>query len=515
MFWRRKSTKQCEYMETVKDAVCKLKQGEQHYLPIVYQALALKDKKIVAYAAGEIAQYMQGLSSDQIIRLDERFREYSSMEWHVSWKTIDLNLWKQYIDNREVYLWIVRLGCFHPNGYFREKCIWELAEDNDSIKFVLLRLNDWAAEVREAAEAVCMRIIRLNAEELVACLPYLEKIKQGCRRDRTKLCELEECVAVRIQKQLQDVDLQNLKKYDIKARKYLYYLLLERKILTKEQINQVLGREKNTQCQFLLMTLLLREYDCSVEELDTYLQHKSKIVQRKALEKKYSIVGTYWEGLENMLMSSSIGVRGQVTYILRKHTEIDIVAYYIKGLETPQKKICILGIGENGKAEDVKLVQKYLEESEAGVVKSTLHVISLLQGFKAEHIFWKYLQDERPVVMRAAYREIVANNIVFGAKQVYELFIQTDSEALKEKLAFQLLREHSWDRLPYILQLYWYKDEHIQKVLQRGVYGRSVYGCISKESAEYIRSILYNEKYNIPKHLQKDIEFDLKFIVKG
>ena len=58
-------------------------------------------------------------------------------------------------------------------------------------------------------------------------------------------------------------------------------------------------------------------------------------------------------------------------------------------------------------------------------------------------------------------------------------------------------------------------EEDIQEVLQRGVYGRSVYGSISKESAEYIRSILYNEKYNIPKHLQKDIEFDLKFIVKG
>lgn len=82
-------------------------------------------------------------------------------------------------------------------------------------------------------------------------------------------------------------------------------------------------------------------------------------------------------------------------------------------------------------------------------------------------------------------------------------------------MAYQLLRERSWDRIPYILQLYWYEEEIIRKVLQRGVYGRSVYSRISKEAAEQIRSLLYNEKYNIPQQLQKSIEFDLKFVVKG
>ena len=37
---------------------------------------------------------------------------------------------------------------------------------------------------------------------------------------------------------------------------------------------------------------------------------------------------------------------------------------------------------------------------------------------------------------------------------------------------------------------------------------------ISKKDAERIRKILYDDIYCIPEHLQKSIEFDLKFVVR-
>ncbi len=503
-----------EYINKAELAAQQLKLGKVNYLPVIYRILASKNKEAVNYAAGQIAQYMRSLDSNRMIRLDEEFRQYTSMEWDVFWADVDLSVWKEKIDNQEDYLWVVRLGTFHPNGYFREKCIWELAGNNDSVKFALLRLNDWAEPVRDAAQAVCAWVHKLNAAELVECLPYLEKVKQGRRRDNDALRELEESIAQRIEEQLHNVDLKSLYQHDIKARKYLYRVLLEHRLLGKDEANLLLRREKNGQCQFLFMTMFLRCYEFSIEELDLFLQHKSKVVQRKALEQKYSIAGTYWEGLENMLLASSVGVRGLVSYILRKHTSIDIVAYYKERLETPQKKVCILGIGENGKAQDATVLMKYLESSEEGIVKSTLHAISLLLGMDAEDIFWKYLQDERPLVVRSAYREIVANGIVFGARKVYDLLMQTESELLRQKLAYQLLRERSWDRLPYILQLYCYEDEPIQTIVRRGIYGRNVYGQISQREAEHIRSILYDDRYGIPEYLQKSIEFDLRFVVK-
>ncbi len=512
MFFRKKST---ETMNWIKNAVEALKQGKKSSLAILYQGLVEKDKEVVNYAGSEIAKYMKKLDSSQTIRLEEQFREYSSMEWTISWEKTDIAVWEKMITGREVYLWILRLGTFHPNGYFREKCIHRLTEDREAVKYVLLRLNDWAAPVREAAEQVVLRWIpELQAEELVDCLPYLEKVKQGLRRDWKKLQLLENCMADRIQSQLKYVDLGKIRRYDLKTRKSLYRLLFDYRILSKEEADYILNREKDGPCQAMLITRLFKYYEISMEELDCYLNHKSKVVQKKALEQKYSMLKASWDGLEKLLLSPSVGVRGLAGYILGKHTEVDILAYYAERLETPQQKVCILGIGEYGRAEDAELVLKYLENSVAGIVKSALHTVGKLLGTKADEIFWKYLQDERPVVQRAAFREITANDIVYGAKRVYTLFVQTESALLREKLAYQLLREDSWARLPYLLQLFCYEEEPVRNIIWRGVCVRNVYGRISREDAQRIRGILYDETYGIPEYLQKSIEFDLKFVVR-
>lgn len=515
MFFRKNINISIDYLNLIKQAAEELKQGKQSCLSVLYQALALNNAEILNYASSEIAEYMRGLDSNQIIRLDECFRQYSSLEWGVSWEKADLEIWEKNISDRENYLWMLRLGTFHPNGYFREKCICRLTGDNESVKFLFLRLNDWVLPVRKAAEDVVVSWIpRLKAEELIVCLPYLEKVKRGMRRDQILLQELEDSIAVWIEKQLERVNLKNIGRYEIKARKNLYRILLERSILKKGEVNEVLKREKNGQCQFMIMILLLKNYELSVEELDTYLNYKSKVVQRKVLEQKYSILKTYWDGLELLLLAASKSVREQVRYILEKHTDIDALAYYKERLDTSKRKICILGIGECGNEADADSLLKYLEDSEVSIVKSTLQSISNLLGMKAEAIFWKYLQDERPTVQRAAYRGIATNNIVYGAKTVYELFIHTESLLLKEKLAHQFLRERSWDALPYVLMLYCYEEENIREIIRRGAHSRSVYAKVSQEEAKHIRDILYNDKYGIPESLKKSIEFDLKFVVR-
>lgn len=82
-------------------------------------------------------------------------------------------------------------------------------------------------------------------------------------------------------------------------------------------------------------------------------------------------------------------------------------------------------------------------------------------------------------------------------------------------MAYQTRREKSWDCLPHALKLYWYEDEHIRDVLRGGIIWRSMYATVSEEEAEQIRAILHDETYRIPEELQKKIEFDLRFVVRG
>lgn len=502
------------YPEDLERAIEQLRGGDDRALPLLYKGLVHKDGQIVNKAAEEIAGYMAGLDDRKLIRLEENFRQCSSMEWTIRWEIVEPEILKESIRKPEDYLWVLRLGTFHPNGYFREKCVRALAEDMYSVKYVILRLNDWVKQVREAAETVCFKVTELSPEQLVECLPYLEKVKQGGRRELRSFTGLEKSIAAGISNQLQSVDLLHLNRYAPETRKILYRLLLERNVLNKEEIHQILSREKNTQCLLLIMTRFLAAYELTEEELDTFLTHKNKVIQRRALERKYSLVKDYWDGLEELLLASSIGVRGLVCYILKRHTGLGIVTYYKERLATTHKKICILGIGENGSPEDVQDLLPFLQEENGSVVKSTLHAISLLIGEEAKDIFWKYLQDERTTVICGAYKEILANGIRYGAKNVYELLTGASSDLLREKMIHLLVRERVWDRLPYLLKLYQYEDVELQEILRRGLEHRSLYERVTVEEAEEIRRILQDERYGIPEKLRKGIEFDLKFVTK-
>lgn len=502
------------YPADMEQAIEELKRGEYRALGMLYKGLAHKDGEIVNRVAEEIGGFLSGLDARRLIRLEETFRQYSSLEWSIRWEAIEPEILKEKILRQEDYLWVIRLGTFHPNGYFRENCIWALARDKASQKYIILRLNDWVKQVREAARIVSFGIEELNVEALVECLPYLEKVKQGGRREGHSFFLLEEAIAKGISTQLQNVDLLHLNQYDAGTRKVLYGLLMDWKVLDKAEVNLILGREKNTQCLQFIMHKFLSNYELTAEELDVYLLHKNKVIQRRALEQKYRLMKDYWEGLEELLLAPSIGVRSLVCYILKRHTEIEIVKFYKERLQTGNKKICILGIGENGNPEDVQDLLPFLQEENGSIVKSALKAISMLVGDEASDIYWEYLQDERPMVIAGAYKEIVANEIRYGAKKVYELLMTASSDLLRDKLIYLLVRERSWDRLPYLLRLYQYEDVVLRDLLHSGINRRSLYERVSVEAAEEIRRILYDEKYGIPEKLQKSIEFDLKFVTK-
>ena len=258
-----------------------------------------------------------------------------------------------------------------------------------------------------------------------------------------------------------------------------------------------------------LMSLFVKQYELSVEELDEFINHKSIMVQRKSIEQKYAMLGKPWDGLENKLLSPSANIRETVRYIFNKNGGFDSRSYYLERLDTSDVKICILGIGETGKPEDKEILLKYLDDSRAGVVKNTLHALGMLCGEKLSDLFWKYLNDDRQTVVLQAYREISAHNIRYGAEKIYDLFMSTDSELIKKKLAYMLVREQYWDRIPYVLMLFNYDDMNIRNVIRLGSKWKSSYYPLSKQQALYIKEVLENEQYQIPDSVRRDVLFNL------
>lgn len=75
---------------------------------------------------------------------------------------------------QEQYVAILCMGTFHSNGYFRQSCMEELAQYEESLPFLVIRLNDWVEEIRNSAyDLVMYRIKTCGIKELFICNAYV------------------------------------------------------------------------------------------------------------------------------------------------------------------------------------------------------------------------------------------------------------------------------------------------------------------------------------------------------
>ena len=73
------------------------------------------------------------------------------------------------------------------------------------------------------------------------------------------------------------------------------------------------------------------------------------------MEYKYHVLKCAWPGVEDLLLYANCGIRDLAAYILKKHSQLDILAFYEKHLKEPVPVPAILGIGEQGRALDDKM----------------------------------------------------------------------------------------------------------------------------------------------------------------
>lgn len=494
----------------------RLKAGEMSFIPWIYTFLTSKHPEIVRTAATTLANYVDPMDPKYLIRFDEQFRSCTSVEWSIDWSRVDISRIASILGKNKTFIWMMRLGTFNPNGYYREKCIRVLKSDPGSYIFLLIRLKDWVEEVRDAARQACNDISSLSFYELVNCLSALEKVKRSKRSDPYFLKELEAKLSDRIKELSPGFDRRYLKGFDVPTRRTLYRILLENKRLGKEDVKAILDSENHSQCLYYIMSLYIEKYDLTAEELDEFMDHKSVSVQRSAIEQKYKIFGNSWPGLENKLLSPSGPIRELARYILKKHDDFDCRTFYMEHFDPSVKKACIAGLGETGKPEDTAILMPFLEDTDAKAVRITLHAIAVLNGEKSAELYWKYLQDGRGNVVSQAFKEITRLDIKYGAKQIYELFEKTDSDPVKRKLANRLVREPYWERIPYILMLYSYGDEKIQSLIRLGLYWKHsyAYSGTTKANAAWILEILDDDKYQISGKVKEYIRFNLEHAVK-
>lgn len=174
---KRKNT---ELENQIYDAIEKLESGEKSYLKIAYEAMAYENKEMVKKAGHGIKKCLENATAKQMITLSERFREYSSLDWFIDWKNIDIREKRNWFDSEQEYIYALIIGSFHPNGYFREICANELYNYPNMLGYILLRVNDWVELIQKNMFSLALkRIKNCSVLELFLSSQHMEKLSRS------------------------------------------------------------------------------------------------------------------------------------------------------------------------------------------------------------------------------------------------------------------------------------------------------------------------------------------------
>lgn len=137
IYYRRK--------EILESSLQELESGNLSFLKNVYCGIAFNqnDENYINRTGKCTTTMLNRMNCIQKIQLSESFREYTSMEWYEDWSKFNPLELRSKFSNIEYYINILILGSFHPNGFYREKCIILLQQYEQALPFIFLRLNDW------------------------------------------------------------------------------------------------------------------------------------------------------------------------------------------------------------------------------------------------------------------------------------------------------------------------------------------------------------------------------------
>lgn len=218
-------------------------------------------------------------------------------------------------------------------------------------------------------------------------------------------------------------------------------------------MERLLFLEQTGYGQMLLILAIFHHYGYDPLYAEKYLYAKSAVVRYHTLVFRYEQEHGAWDGLQTMLLDPSRRIRDYAAYILKKCTDIDIMAFYRKELDRHVSKAALSGIGDNGQKADMEIIIPYLHDTREPICKAALSAYGKLAGADGEEVYWKFLFDTRQVLARQAYRLARKYGVSYGAPQLYEAYLQNRSAFIADYLLNLLLSEPFWKRLPYLLQM--------------------------------------------------------------
>ena len=443
------------------------------------------------YIGKEISLLIQGRDAYYVSNLMRLCYAFSSFP--------DLAAWKKHC-TPEGYRALLICGSAHQNGYIRERCLRCLADQTEVLQFVLLRLNDWVPEVRQAARQILPAVLANDKTHIPSAMPFVEHVRRGQRAQRDTAFSM-----AALDTQLAAIfseDPLMVVKAPITERRFCYRVFLlypgaahrYRELILYFIRHERDGAQRSALVRFYLHTA---EQPIPAGTLAEFMTDKFWRVQLDAYEYRMKHEGA-WDGLEQLLLSKSYPIREFAEYYLEKNG-FDCLTYCREHLPDSLLALCDLG-----NKEDIERIRPYLEQ----FPREALIAMVRLRAEDSEALIWKSLHSDHAKLAKAAYRLAASQPRFAPALLLPEIERETDPQ-LRWRLIRLLGNAGDWEILPVLIRMtrdYSHiRPDIVQLIEQRSKFRTS----ISRALHDEIAAALHYASDVLPVQLNNQLWFDI------
>lgn len=511
MFWKQKPG---WYGSQLHNHIKALNDGDYSRIPWIFCVFAEPHAPSKLAAAKALSSVLRLLSYDDIVRIDQQMRQTTSMEWSIDWHKLQLQTFFTAAMSPAERHAVVVFSSFNPNGYIREQAVRMMGDEDGMLAFILLRQNDWIAQVRQAAtNAFEQRLQNLTDDELLVSLPFAEKLRWSSRASHHEHIQkfFDELTSNQHRSALE----KGLQSKHIRTRKLCTTALLT---ASHPDIDRALIQLKHEPDPFQRAVIFkkLHQMGQNMEEPAQILLH-DKYSSNQMLAFRYlcdtGATDIPYIAIE-LLLAANFTVRTTARRFIEIHMpDFDVRAFYKDNLKQATAT-ALYGLGETGHADDTKIMEPYLCDHHTSVVRAALVSLMRLDRKQYYNIVVDKLSDSRAGVIKAAQRLILKYGVQ-NFDEIYEIFRNTPYEYTKIKCMAILFSASKWDALIYMILTRSSEEERVKQLsLQRiqGWLGSYNYSYIqpNQEQKETLIALLCRPDSKIPSPIEKELRFVLK-----
>ena len=431
--------------------------SEPAVLPEILSLVLEKHEPVARAAAKTVAVLLAVVPVNDLPQLDEQFRHRST--WWGGWWGIaprDLSTFDRFGDCTAALL---QLATMHPSGFIREQAVRVLYARNaaGSIPFLLIRRNDWVAQVRSAAvEALDASVAPENADQLVQALPLVHRLKRGSRADHGPF--IDRVNTLLRQPSCEGALISGTRSADPMVRRACFSIALESPSSGLADLPKSGLQDRDPIVRLVAAGAAVRITPVDLKELlDRMEKDPFAPVRQTGLDARVALFPDDAEPTyQRHLLDRSPSIRAQSQRALNGGSRLPDAIYReeIGSGRTKRLHIALLGLAEVGNASDAQMISTYLNHGSARVRASAVRAVAKLKKGDRDlvPVLFAALQDSSPRVSREARTAFGTRSHSFEADGLWELVeragyphVRLNALSLESGLA-------KWTRLQFLLR---------------------------------------------------------------